>query len=290
MIVTAPSSVRDKLRALPTSVLIDTLARSRPAGELHDPACAVKVALRRLARRYLQLSDEIKEANAEIGPLVTRAAPRLVALPGVGPETAGQLLETAGDNPDRLTSEAAFAHLCAAAPISASSGRTDRHRLNRGGDRHANSALHTIVLVRMKCDPRTQEYVARRTTQGLTKKDIIRCLKRFVAREIHRHLPGVTSTTTPASCGPTRTVRWSRHEKWQCPSGRFGASSSAGPGRERDAPSPTARRSPASAAIPPPHMSQPSHRPGPAVWPARGGDLASDGSFTQRMMIIGGAQ
>ncbi|MFI6004959.1 IS110 family transposase [Streptomyces sp. NPDC051366] len=197
LIVTAPSIVRDKLRALPTSVLVDTLARSRPTGELHDPACAARTALRRLARRYLQLSDEIKEADAEIGPLVTNAAPRLIALPGVGPETAGQLLETAGDNPDRLASEAAFAHLCAAAPVSASSGRTDRHRLNRAGDRHANAALHTIVIVRMKCDPRTRAYVARRTAQGLTKKDIIRCLKRFVAREIYHHLPRVTHATEP---------------------------------------------------------------------------------------------
>jgi transposase len=197
LIVTAPSAVREKARGLSTTELIDTLARSRPSGDLSDPAHATRVALRRLARRYQQLGDEIKEADAEIGPLVTQAAPKLVALPGVGPETAGQLLETAGDNPDRLVSEAAFAHLCAAAPVSASSGRTDRHRLNRGGNRHANSALHTIVLVRMSFDQRTKEYVARRTAQGLTKKDIVRCLKRFVAREVYRHLPGVIHHTAP---------------------------------------------------------------------------------------------
>nr|WP_162889969.1 transposase [Streptomyces olivoreticuli] len=102
---------------------------------------------------------------------VTQAAPALVALPGVGPETAGQLLETAGDNPDRLVSGAAFTHPCATAPVSASSGRTDRHRLNHGSNRHPNSALHTIVLVRMSFDHCTREYVARRTTQGLTKKE-----------------------------------------------------------------------------------------------------------------------
>ncbi|MGW5433199.1 IS110 family transposase [Streptomyces sp. NPDC004059] len=176
LIVTAPSDVRDKLRGLSARELVDTLARSRPAGELADPACAVKTVLRRLARRYQALDEEIKEAEREIGPLVTQAAPRLVALPGVGPETAGQLLTSAGDNPDRLRSEAAFAHLCGAAPVPASSGRTNRHRLNRGGDRQANNALHTIVLVRMKYDQRTQEYVARRTAEGMTKKDIVRCL------------------------------------------------------------------------------------------------------------------
>ncbi len=95
---------------------------------------------------------------------------------------------TAGDNPDRLRSEAAFAHLCGVAPLPASSGRTDRHRLNRGGDRAANSALHTITLCRMRWDPRTRAYVTRRTAQGLSKKEIIRCLKRYIARDIHTAL------------------------------------------------------------------------------------------------------
>lgn len=197
LIVTVPSILREKLRGLPTRALVETLARSRPTGELDDPACAVRTALRRLARRYQALDDEIKDADKEIGPLVTRAAPRLVALPGFGPETAGQLLMSAGDNPGRLRSEASFAHLCGTAPVPASSGRTNRHRLNRGGDRQANNALHTIVLVRMKYDQRTKEYVARRTAEGMVKKDIVRCLKRFVAREIYRHLPHVTHTTEP---------------------------------------------------------------------------------------------
>jgi transposase len=130
LIVTAPAAVREKLRDLSTKDLIDTLGRSRPAGNLTDPACAVRTTWRRLARRYQRLCEEVAEANADLGPLVAQAAPRLVALPGVGPETAGQLLTTAGDNPDRLRSEASFAHLCGAAPLSASSGRTNRHRLN----------------------------------------------------------------------------------------------------------------------------------------------------------------
>jgi transposase len=197
LLVTAPSALREKLRGLPTALLIDTLARTRPTGDLTDPASAAKTALRRLARRYQALQQEIKEADADLAPLVTRAAPSLVALPGVGIETAGQLLITAGDNPDRLRSEASFAHLCAAAPIPASSGRTNRHRINRGGDRHANSALYTIVLVRMQCDPRTRDYVARRTAEGMSTKDVMRCLKRFVAREVYRHLK-TTSASTPA--------------------------------------------------------------------------------------------
>jgi transposase len=119
----------------------------------------------------------------------------LLALRGVGSEVAGQLLTSAGDNPTRLRSEAAFAHLCGVAPIPASSGRTDRHRLNRGGDRAANNALHIIVLSRLRHEPRTQQYMARRTAQGLSKKEIIRCLKRYVLRDIHRAL--LTTTTSP---------------------------------------------------------------------------------------------
>lgn len=194
LIVTGPEDLREQLRGLSASVLVDTCARLRPGStgvELagcDDPVLvATKSALRRLARRHQDLSAEIAEHNGDLAPLVASAAPpKLRAMLGVGPEVAGQLLSTAGDNPHRLHSEAAFAHLCAAAPIPASSGRTDRHRLNRGGDRAANSALHTIVIVRMKYDPRTQAYVQRRTTQGLSKKDIIRCLKRHVAREVYK--------------------------------------------------------------------------------------------------------
>lgn len=188
LIVSAPAEVRERLRSLPTYQLIAQLARSRPGADLADPTCAVRTALRRLARRHQHLTQEIAEADAELDPLVAQAAPGLVDLIGVGTETAAQLLITAGDNPDRLKSEASFAHLCGAAPISASSGRTNRHRLNRGGDRQANHALHTIALVRMRYDPRTRLYVARRTAEGMSKKDIFRCLKRFIAREVYKHL------------------------------------------------------------------------------------------------------
>lgn len=191
LIVSAPAEVRECLRSLPTYQLIAQLARSRPGADLADPTCAVRTALRRLARRYQHLTQEIADADAELDPLVAQAAPGLMDLIGVGTETAAQLLITAGDNPDRLKSEAAFAHLCGAAPISASSGRTNRHRLNRGGDRQANHALHTIALVRMRYDSRTRHHVARRTAEGMSKKDIFRCLKRFIAREVYKHLAGM---------------------------------------------------------------------------------------------------
>ncbi|KOV25358.1 transposase [Streptomyces sp. XY431] len=193
MLVSAPAALREQVAALDRAALIRTLARLRSGGNLSTPLAATRAALRRLARRHQSLDSEISELDAEIGPLVRQAAPQLLALFGVGPETAGQLLASAGDNPERMRSEAAFAHLAGVAPIPASSGRTHRHRLNRGGDRAANNALHTIVLVRMRYDERTRAYVARRTKEGLSKKDITRCLKRFVAREVYRVL---TSTPT----------------------------------------------------------------------------------------------
>ncbi|MDT0468072.1 transposase [Streptomyces gibsoniae] len=186
LIVSAPAEVSERLRGLPTYQLISQLARSRPGTDLADPSCAVRTALRRLARRHQNLTEEIAEADAELEPLVVQAAPGLLELIGVGTETAAQLLITAGDNPDRLKSEASFAHLCGAAPISANSGRTDRHRLNRGGDRQANHALHTIVLVRMRYDTRTRLYVARRTAEGM-------------GRWCAGWEPSVSATTNPQS-------------------------------------------------------------------------------------------
>jgi transposase len=195
LIITAPAVVREALRSLTTVELIRRLAASRPGSDLTDPADAVKLTLKRLAKHHQHLSEEIADADAELRALIVQAAPSLLALPGVGTETAGQLLVTAGDNPDRLVSEASFAHLCAAAPVQASSGRTDRHRLNRAGDRQANRALHTIVVVRMRHDQRTRDYVARRTLEGLKTRDIVRCLKRFIAREIYHHITSAFTAT-----------------------------------------------------------------------------------------------
>lgn len=199
LIVTAPESVRAPLRNQSWRDLARACAQLRPA-DLSDPVGATKAALRRLGRRILALCEEIVELNQTLADLTTRAAPELLALKGVGPDVAGQLLATVGDNPERLHSEAAFAHLCGVAPISASSGRKDRHRLNRGGDRAANHALHTIVLCRMRWDERTRAYVERRTQQGLSKKDTMRCLKRYVAREVYKILTAPSRLTViPAS-------------------------------------------------------------------------------------------
>lgn len=196
LLVTAPEALRAALRDRPATDLARACARLRPV-DLTDPTGATKAALRRLGRRILALNEEINELKAALNDLTARAAPDLLELKGVGPDVAGQLLATAGDNPDRLRSEAAFAHLCGAAPIPASSGRKDRHRLNRGGDRAANHALHTIVLCRMRWDPRTRAYVARRTQQGLAKKDIMRCLKRYVAREVYKILSTSLHSRSP---------------------------------------------------------------------------------------------
>ena len=144
-----------------------------------------KLALRSVARRYRLLAEEIAELDEQLDRLVAEAAPALVALKGVGTDTAASLLVAAGDNPERLRSEAAFAHLCGVAPIPASSGKVRRHRLNRCGNRDANRALYVLALGRMRWDERTRDYVARRTAEGKTKPEIIRCLKRFMVREVY---------------------------------------------------------------------------------------------------------
>jgi transposase len=188
LIVTAPDPLRQRLRDLTDTQLITTCARMRPNRDTPCPVTATTLALRSLARRHQLLSAEIRELDKLIEPLVETINPRLLAVFGVGPDTAGQLLVTAGGNPDRITSEAAFAMLCGVAPLPASSGRTHRHRLNRGGDRQANAALYRIVLSRLRHDPATRAYAQRRTAEGKSKKEIIRCLKRYVAREIYRIL------------------------------------------------------------------------------------------------------
>jgi transposase len=184
-IVSAPEELRDQVRNLTRMQLIRTCAAWRPdATGFRDPVVGTRIALRSLARRILELNDEIASLDELIAPLVQELAPTLVQATGIGVEIAGQLLVTVGDNPDRLRNEASFAMLCGVAPLPASSGKTQRHRLNRGGDRAANSALHLAVIVRMRMDDRTRAYVARRTSEGPSKREIIRCLKRYLAREV----------------------------------------------------------------------------------------------------------
>ncbi|RSD24465.1 IS110 family RNA-guided transposase [Amycolatopsis eburnea] len=198
LIVTAPDPLRERLRGLRVPKLITTCAAWRPdTADTAAPATATRLALRSLARRHQQLTTEIADLDQLLHPLVAAISPRLLAVPGVGTDVAGQLLVTAGENHDRLTSEAAFAMLCGAAPIPASSGKTTRHRLNRGGDRQANAALYRVVLTRLRWDPRTRAYLQRRTAQGLTKKEIIRCLKRYIARELYRIITANGLELTP---------------------------------------------------------------------------------------------
>lgn len=184
---TAPDELRERLRGVPRRRLAHVAAALRPSGT--DPVTyATKLALQTLGRRVLDLDTTTERLDQHLATLVRATAPGLLALEGVGTDTAAILIVAAGDNPQRLRSEAAFAHLCGVAPIEASSGKTIRHRLNRGGNRQANHALWRIVFTRMSSDRRTRVYVTRRLAEGRSKPEIIRVLKRYVAREVYKHL------------------------------------------------------------------------------------------------------
>jgi transposase len=187
VIDTAPEELRAQLIGLTSTARVARCSRLRP-GDVATPLGAAKLALVSLGRRWSALDDEIEMLSGELGRLVALAAPSLVAVKGVGTDVAGALLTAAGDNPERLVSEASFAAPCGASPIPASSGRSQRHRLNRGGDRQANSALYTVVLSRLTWDDRTKAYMAKRTAEGKSKREAIRCLKRYVARELYREI------------------------------------------------------------------------------------------------------
>ena len=184
LIVTAQAELRETLIGLTTGALINLCKSFRP-GRPDGPTAAAKYTLRSLARRYRQLSKEIHDLEGELERLTRTISPALVDSYGIGPDTAATLLVAAGSNPERLNSEASFASLCGVNPIPASSGKTNRHRLNRGGHRQANAALHRIVVIRLRYDPRTQSYMRRRTMEGMSKAEIIRCLKRYVARQVY---------------------------------------------------------------------------------------------------------
>jgi transposase len=194
-LVTASDALRAELEPLSDFRLVQACAALDVDDNLADPMGAMRYVLRALAQRWLALHEEIKAHGKLLKQLTKRAAPELVAAFGIGPDIAAELLVTAGDNTDRVRSEAALAKLCGACPIPASSGKTTgRHRLNRGGNRQANAALYRAVVVRLRWHPPTIAYVERRTAEGLSKREIIRCLKRYLVREIYRLLPAPSSS------------------------------------------------------------------------------------------------
>src|SRR6266496_3112296 len=187
---TAPSELREQLAIRSTVKGKAALCRRlRPdTDRLGEPANGAKLALRSLAGRIARLDDEIAQLDGQLAPLVATAAPRTTALLGISTGHAGQLLITAGQNIDRLHSEAAFAALCGASPIPIASGKRGRYRLNPGGDRQANRALHMIAVCRLRHCAKTRAYAHRRSSEGKTKKEIIRCLKRYIARQTYATL------------------------------------------------------------------------------------------------------
>ncbi|MFE7632348.1 IS110 family transposase [Kocuria sp. NPDC057446] len=207
MLITAPEAIRSRWEGLNERCLVESLASTRPGPATGSVTTATGHALRRLARRHQYLTVEITELEDELRILVGRAAPAMIARKGYGVITTATLLVTAGANPERLRSEASFAALCGASPIPASSGKTNRYRLNRGGDRQANWALHQIALGRLSNEERTQNYAGRLRANGKSKKDVLRCLKRAIAREAF-HL-----IVHPEPVPATEDLRDLRHQR-----------------------------------------------------------------------------
>ncbi|NOJ61795.1 IS110 family transposase [Arthrobacter sp. 260] len=208
ILVSAPEPLRAKYRDLSSAAMMSALERTRPAGSISDPAHCTVVVLKRLAVRYRHLHQELAQIDAELDALITVHAPLLRDLQGVGTDVASQLLVTVGDNPERIGTESKFAALVGVAPVPASSGKTTRHRLSRGGDRQANKAIHHVALVRMMSDTRTKTYVARRRQEGKNTKEIMRCLKRYIAREIYDQ---ILNPQPAPNAGMLRVLRKSKN-------------------------------------------------------------------------------
>jgi transposase len=188
LIINAPAALRENLDGISGKIrLIRHIAALRP-GPISSPTASAKSAMQALARRWLALNEEVKAHDEHLTKLTEACAPTLVQAHGIASGTAAEMLILVGDNPERIRSDAAFAKLCGVCPIPASSGKTNRHRLNRGGNRQANAAIYRVVIMRMRSHGPTLDYVRRRMAEGKTKKEVIRCLKRFVAREIFGHL------------------------------------------------------------------------------------------------------
>ena len=198
IIVSVPATLREQLdRVTGKMALLRHLSALRP-GPLVSTTASAKTSLRALARRWLALDEEIKAHDVHLEKLTQQCAPTLVEAHGIKANTAAEMLLLVGDNPERIHSEAALAKLCGACPVPASSGKTSRHRLNRGGHRQANAALYRVVVVRMRTHQPTIDYAQRRTAEGKSKPEIIRCLKRFVVREVFGHLCRMPKTVRSA--------------------------------------------------------------------------------------------
>jgi len=203
LLITVPTALREQLQNLCNKDLLQRCAQLRP-GAITTPLSAARLALRSLARRIQQLSAEIEALVLQLDAITNELAPQLKAVKGIGTDNASSLLIAAGDNPQRLRSEAAFASLCGVAPVPASSGKTHRHRLNRGGNRQANSAMYRIALIRLRWDEATRTYAERRTAEGKSKLEIIRCLKRFIARQVYRLLVPTNGQASTCIDGQTQ--------------------------------------------------------------------------------------
>jgi transposase len=189
LVLTAPEPIRVRFKDRYKAGLVSEAAKMRPRAGVDPVLFTTNIVIRDLARRIKSLTTEMRNIDRTLTALIEATAPSLLGLYGLGPDTAASLLVAAGDNPERLGSEAAWAHLCGVTPIPASSGKVTRYRLNRGGDRNANAALYRIVLTRMSSHDETRCYVARRRAEGLNTAEIMRCLKRYVARQVYKHLP-----------------------------------------------------------------------------------------------------
>lgn len=207
LLVNAPAALRDHYRDVPPAELVGALASSRPDRKRNTDDRDLVHALRSLARRHQALGEEIRDLEQRMRARATAANPALMGLNGVGAVVGAQLLITAGDNPDRLRSSASFAALCGTAPIPVSSGRTDRHRLSRGGDRQANAALHHIVKVRLSHDPTTQAYREAHLVKGWTNAAVFRALKRAVARQVFQALTGQCVVPDHSDLRPARRAK-----------------------------------------------------------------------------------
>jgi transposase len=194
LVVSAPERLRDQLRGRSRGALIRACTQLRPQRRQQAQLYATALALRSCARRVEQATREADELERELSLLVSELAPQLLSLDGVGPISAAQVL-VSWSHPGRLKSEAAFARLSGTPPIPASSGQRIRHRLDRGGDRKLNRALHTIILCRRRRDPATRAYITRRLSEGKSERDAIRSLKRYLARQIFRLLEAMPTPT-----------------------------------------------------------------------------------------------